>query len=288
MALWKVGFGDEERLAVGSVEAGPQELLPAELTIDRILAGQVGTLPEVMSRGTGQPVPDEAVPLAPVGTQEIWAAGVTYLRSREARKEEARDPDHYDRVYVADRPELFFKASAVRTRGPRDEIGVRVDSTWDVPEAELGLVIDSGGDVVGYVVGNDVSSRSIEGENPLYLPQAKCYTGSCAIGPCIVSVEEVPEIGDAFVRLQIRRDGEVVFQDEVALSEMYRDPRDLADWLFRALEFPVGVVLLTGTALIPPAEFTLKPGDETSVTIDGLGQLGNPVVLVGRTPANAT
>jgi 2-dehydro-3-deoxy-D-arabinonate dehydratase len=283
MALWRLAIDGVQRLAAGPVDVGPVELLPTSMSLDAVLAGPRGSLASALGEGTGEAVPQGAVLLPPVESQEVWAAGVTYRRSRDARMEEAAEPDHYDLVYDADRPELFFKASAARTRGPNDPICVRADSTWDVPEAELGLVLSSDGGIVGYVIGDDVSSRSIEGENPLYLPQAKNYTGSCAIGPCIVTAEEVPDLQASRIELQIRREGQVVYEDQVALSEMHRDPTELADWLFRALDFPVGVILLTGTALIPPSQFTLRPGDEVSVGIEGLGTLKNPVELVGRT-----
>lgn len=282
MALWRVSAAGRERLARGGVAEGPQELLPADVSIDGLLSGSRRAFEEALASGTGEAVPPDATVLAPLGTQEIWAAGVTYRRSRDARMEEASEPDHYDLVYDADRPELFFKASAVRTRGPNDAIGIRSDSTWDVPEAELGLVVNADGDTVGYVVGNDVSSRSIEGENPLYLPQAKSYTGSCAIGPCLVPVDEAPPLGELTIELTIRRNDEVVYEDHVPISEMHREPDELVDWLFRAIEFPVGVVLLTGTALIPPSRFTLLAKDEVTVTIAGIGRLSNPVEVVGR------
>jgi 2-dehydro-3-deoxy-D-arabinonate dehydratase len=282
MALWRISTHAGPRLARGGVGQGPQELLPQEVSIDELLAGPPEALAAALSTGTGEPVPSDWTLLAPLGTQEIWAAGVTYRRSRDARMEEATDPDHYDLVYDAERPELFFKASAVRARGPSDAIGIRADSTWDVPEAELGLVIDAGARIVGYVVGNDVSSRSIEGENPLYLPQAKSYTGSCAIGPCLVPIEEAPPFGDLRIELEIRRNGDMVYEDQVPISQMHRDPEDLVDWLFRAMEFPVGVVLLTGTALVPPSRFTLAAKDEVTVTIAGVGRLSNPVEVVGR------
>lgn len=282
MALWRVSAAGGERLARGAVAEGPQELLPADVSIDGLLSGPTDAFAEVVASGTGEPVPPEASLLAPLGTQEIWAAGVTYRRSRDARMEEASEPDHYDLVYAAERPELFFKASAVRARGPSDAIGIRSDSTWDVPEAELGLVVNADADIVGYVVGNDVSSRSIEGENPLYLPQAKSYTGSCAIGPCLVPVDEAPPLAELTIELTIRRNGEVVYEDHVPISEMHREPHELVDWLFRAIEFPVGVVLLTGTALVPPARFTLLAKDEATVTIAGIGRLSNSVEVVGR------
>jgi 2-dehydro-3-deoxy-D-arabinonate dehydratase len=214
--------------------------------------------------------------------QEIWAAGVTYERSREARREESKLPDQYERVYDAERPEVFFKSAGRWARGSNEPVGIRADSTWDVPEPELGLVVNSAGDIVGYTIGNDMSSRSIEGENALYLPQAKYYTGSCAIGPCIVPVGEAPAIRDMSIRLRIARAGTTLFDDTVAAARMKRSPEELVDWLFRAQEFPDGVVLLTGTGLVPAGDFTLQPGDEVAVAITGLGELRNTVERVGR------
>jgi 2-dehydro-3-deoxy-D-arabinonate dehydratase len=285
MALWRIWTASGERLARGQVDEGPKELLAPETTIDALLAGPAHMLGAALESGTGEPVPSEARVLAPLGSQEIWAAGVTYRKSRDARVEESSEPEHYKLVYDADRPELFFKASAMRVRGPGDVIGVRSDSAWDVPEAELGLVVSADARIVAYVVGNDVSSRSIEGENPLYLPQAKSYTGSCAIGPCLVPLDEAPAVDDLRIELQIRRQGNSAYDAQVPVSEMRRNPDELVDWLFRAMEFPVGVVLLTGTALIPPAQFTLRADDEVTVTIPGIGTLTNPVEVVGRNSA---
>lgn len=281
MALWRVRTAVGERLAAGPVDEGPQQLLAAELDLDTILAGPVDALERALTTAA-EPVPADAAVLAPIGTQEIWASGVTYRRSRDARMEESTGPDHYDLVYEAERPELFFKATAARTRGPGEPIGIRADSSWDVPESELGLALNADGEVVGYLVGNDVSSRSIEGENPLYLPQAKCYTGSCSIGPCLVPLSEAPPFEQLTIELRIERDGQTVYTDDVALTEMHRRPGELASWLFRSLEFPVGAFLLTGTALVPPAEFTLRAGDHVTVAIPGVGSLGNPVEVVGH------
>lgn len=287
MALWSVATVEGPRLARGEVDDGPKELLPIDVTIDGLLSGGSGALLAALEGPVDGPVPAGAALLPPIGSQEVWASGVTYRRSRDARMEEATDPDHYDLVYDADRPELFFKATAARVRGPNAPIGIRADSTWDVPEAEFGLVVDVRGDIVGFVVGNDVSSRSIEGENPLYLPQAKTYTGSCALGPCIVPAAQAPAVDELTIRLEIRRDGEAMYADEVAVSEMHRSPDELVDWLFRALEFPVGVVLLTGTALVPPSAFTLQAKDEVTITIAGVGTLINHVEVVGRTERRA-
>ncbi len=223
-------------------------------------------------------IPDRI--LAPIDPQqEVWAAGVTYLRSRDGRIEEATDGSPYDRVYAAERPELFFKSLGWRTVGPGDSIGVRSDSPWNAPEPELGLVLDCGGTLFGYVTGNDASSRSIEGENLLYLPQAKIYTASCALGPEIVpawSAEAPFEVA-----LEIERDGRRVFAGSTSTDRMARSFGDLADWLFRGLRFPDGVIVLTGTGIVPDADFTLLPGDRVVVDIVGIGRLENDVALVG-------
>ena len=227
-------------------------------------------------------MPEDARLLAPVDGQEVWASGVTFERSRSARNEEAGQVDIYDRVYDALRPELFCKASPGRVRGPGQPIGIRRDSGWDVPEPELGLVADSAGRLVALTVGNDVSSRSIEGENPLYLPQAKMFTGSCAIGPALVPVTQAPDLAALVIELRMVRDGDTLFRDSVPLSAMRRRPEELLEWLFAAMEFPVGVVLLTGTSIVPPPELTLKEGDVVDITVSGVGSLTNPVVEVGR------
>jgi 2-dehydro-3-deoxy-D-arabinonate dehydratase len=221
--------------------------------------------------------------LVPVAGQEVWASGVTFERSRAARNEEAGQVDIYDRVYAAERPELFLKAAPGRARGPGEPVGVRADSGWDVPEPELALVANAAGELVAYTVGNDVSSRSIEGENPLYLPQAKVFTGSCALGPALVPVAEVPSLAELRVRLEIRRGDGEIFRDEVSLAALRRTPAELLGWLFQALEFPVGVVLLTGTSIVPPPELTLAAGDEVRIDVAGVGTLVNPVEVVGTT-----
>ncbi len=215
----------------------------------------------------------------PMGSQEIWASGVTYMRSKEARMEESKDAGggtFYDRVYDADRPELFFKATAQRTVPHKGTVRIRKDSNWDVPEPELTLLISSEGTIEGYTVGNDMSSRSIEGENPLYLPQAKTYEGCAALGPCIY-VPENPIDSDAMITLEILRDGSQVFFGEVSINTMKRKHQDLVDYLFRECNFPQGCFLMTGTGIIPPDEFTLKVGDETRITIEHIGTLVNIV-----------
>jgi 2-dehydro-3-deoxy-D-arabinonate dehydratase len=219
-------------------------------------------------------------PLPPVDRQEVWAAGVTYQRSREGRKEESGHGSVYDQIYVSKRPEIFFKSTPWRVVGDGDAVGVRADSTWDVPEAEVGLVLNAAGEVFGYTLGNDMSSRSIEGENPLYLPQAKIYDRSCALGPAVVPVWAVGphpfEIG-----VRVRRDGREAFVGTTSTTAMARSFEDLAGWLFRGLSFPAGVVLLTGTGIVPGADFTARPGDTIEIWCPVLGTLTNPVVAVG-------
>ena len=222
--------------------------------------------------------PDVEV-LPPIGTQEVWAAGVTYFRSRTARMEESKDAGggtFYDRVYEAERPELFFKSAAWRVRGPRAGIRIRRDASWNVPEPELALVVNARGRIIGYTIGNDVSSRDIEGENPLYLPQAKVYDGSCALGPGLYVTSEPlpPETG---IELRITRAHDVVFEGRTTLSQMRRKPEELVEYLYRETSFPSGCILLTGTGIIPPDEFTLRPGDLVEITIEPIGTLSNVV-----------
>jgi 2-dehydro-3-deoxy-D-arabinonate dehydratase len=217
--------------------------------------------------------------LAPVdGETEVWAAGVTYKRSEEARVEESATPDIYSRVYRAERPELFFKATPRRVAGPDMPIVVRSDSTWDVPEPELAIIVNAHAEIVGYTIGNDVSSRSIEGDNPLYLPQAKVYDGCCALGPGIVPAWLVPDAYSLAIRMRILRSGTLHWQGETSMREFARKLDDLVRYLFREDEFPDGVILSTGTALVPDSPFTLEAGDVVEVDIDGLGTLRNRVV----------
>jgi 2-dehydro-3-deoxy-D-arabinonate dehydratase len=217
--------------------------------------------------------------LAPISRQEVWAAGVTYFRSRTARMEESKAAgggDFYDRVYLADRPELFFKASPRRVAGPGQPVRIRKDSRWNVPEPELALVINRYAQIVGYTIGNDMSSRDIEGENPLYLPQAKVYAGCCGLGPCVL-VQSDPLAPTTRLRLEILREGVTVFAGETTLSNLKRSPRELVDYLYREDEFPDGCILLTGTGIVPPDDFTLALGDEIHITIDSIGTLTNVV-----------
>ncbi len=218
--------------------------------------------------------------LAPIGNQEVWAAGVTYYRSRSARMEESKSAgggDFYDRVYGAERPELFFKATASRVAGPGDRVRIRSDAAWSVPEPELTLLIDPRGKIVGYTVGNDMSSRDIEGENPLYLPQAKVYDRSCALGPCILIGSE-PLPATTPICLEILRHGSTEFSGATALTELKRAPSSLVEYLFRDNIFPFGAFLLTGTGIVPPDTFTLAAGDRIRITIDPIGTLENYVV----------
>ncbi|WP_221031782.1 fumarylacetoacetate hydrolase family protein [Actomonas aquatica] len=214
-----------------------------------------------------------------IENQEVWAAGVTYYRSRTARMEESKDAgggDFYDRVYDAPRPELFFKATPQRVVAPGDAVKIRADSKWNVPEPELTLAISATGKVFGFTVGNDMSSRDIEGENPLYLPQAKTYARSAAIGPCIVVSDTLPG-PETEIRLELVRGGETVFADATKLDQLKRPLPSLAEWLFRDNSFPCGAFLMTGTGIVPPDEFTLEVGDEVRITIEPAGTLVNAI-----------
>jgi 2-dehydro-3-deoxy-D-arabinonate dehydratase len=217
--------------------------------------------------------------LPPVGRQEIWASGVTYYKSREARIEESKDAgggDFYDRVYNAERPELFFKSTASRAVGHKQDVRIRKDSKWNVPEPELTLVITPNAKIIGYTIGNDMSSRDIEGENPLYLPQAKSYDGAAAVGPCIWLSKE-PISMDAKIKIQIVRKGNTVFKGETEVGQMKRKLTDLVHYLYREMSFPFGSLLMTGTGVVPPDSFTLDHGDVVNITIDSIGTLSNTV-----------
>jgi 2-dehydro-3-deoxy-D-arabinonate dehydratase len=217
--------------------------------------------------------------LAPIdGQTEVWAAGVTYKRSEEARVEESATPDIYSKVYRAERPELFFKANPRRVSGPDEPVVVRSDSSWDVPEPELALVVNAFGEIVGYTIGNDVSSRSIEGENPLYLPQAKVYSGCCALGPALVPAWTVADPYVLGIRMRIYRGEALHWHGETSMREFARRLEDLVAYLFREDDFPDGVILSTGTALVPDSPFTLQAGDVVEIEIDALGTLRNPVI----------
>ena len=219
--------------------------------------------------------------LTPVESQEVWAAGVTYLRSKQARMEESEfSADVYDRVYDAARPELFFKSLPHKVVSPGDAVGIRRDARWNVPEPELALVINAAGRIVGFTIGNDMSSRDIEGENVLYLPQAKIYARSCAVGPWIVVGAGEDDARAWTIDLEIWRDGKQVFAGETRAGQIKRPFSELVEYLFRSQAFPNGVVLLTGAGVIPPDAFTLAPDDRVRITISGVGTLENPVALV--------
>ena len=224
--------------------------------------------------------------LAPVESQEVWAAGVTYSRSREARMEESSSQDVYARVYEAERPELFFKSAGWRVVGHGGEVGVRPDSTWSVPEPELAVLSNSHGEVVAYACGNDMSSRSIEGDNPLYLPQAKVYDRSCSIGPAAVLAWEA-EPSHARISMRISRGGRAVFDGSGNISDMVREPAELISVLHAAYPLPVGAWLLTGTSLVPPPPYTAEAQDMISIEIEGVGRLANRVVTVPHSGARA-
>jgi 2-dehydro-3-deoxy-D-arabinonate dehydratase len=215
--------------------------------------------------------------LAPIGSQEVWASGVTYLRSRDARMEESENAKTaYDRVYDAARPELFFKSQASRVAGPHQEVYIRRDSTWNVPEPEITLCINAQGKIIGYTAGNDMSSRSIEGENTLYLPQAKTYERSAALGPCLVLVEAGID-RDTYIDLKIYRGNDCIFHGKTQVNKMKRNFEELKDYLLRGLYFETGCYLMTGTGIVPDSSFTLDAGDEIHIRIDGVGTLVNRV-----------
>lgn len=221
---------------------------------------------------------EDAVLLAPIDDQEVWAAGVTYKRSKSARMEESEiAADCYDRVYVSPRPELFFKATPHRVSGPEEALVIRKDSNWNVPEPELTLVLNSHMKLVGFTIGNDMSSREIEGDNPLYLPQAKLYDGCCGLGPCIVLASRIAKPEQLGIQLLIRRKNTVIFTGETNVSQMARTFENLISWLKRSNTFPKGAFLLTGTGIVPDNDFTLEPGDIVEITIEEIGKLVNPI-----------
>jgi 2-dehydro-3-deoxy-D-arabinonate dehydratase len=239
--------------------------------------GLLGRIRDTASRLARTVLPTQVS--APIQSQEVWAAGVTYFRSRAARIEESQDAGggtFYDRVYTAARPELFFKAAPWRVRGTASTIRVRRDANWSVPEPELALYVNPRGEIIGYTIGNDVSSRDIEGENPLYLPQAKTYDGACALGPALL-LTDAPLPAETRIALTISRAGTATFEGETTLAQMRRTPDELVGYLFRELSFPHGCVLLTGTGVIPPDDFTLQSGDVVSITIPPIGTLVNAV-----------
>lgn len=252
-----------------------------ERSLDALIAHEdlQGFLLSILAQG--QPCEEDELSSleAPIEHQEVWASGVTYYRSRSARIEESKDAgggDFYDRVYSAERPELFFKAVAHKVAGPNSEVKIRSDAKWSVPEPELTLAINPRGEIVGYTIGNDMSSRDIEGANPLYLPQAKVYDRSCALGPGIL-IQKEPMSASTQIALEILRAGSAQFSAQINLSEMKRDPKTLVDYLYRDQSFPHGCFLLTGTGIVPPDSFTLQSGDEIRIAISGIGTLVNSV-----------
>jgi 2-dehydro-3-deoxy-D-arabinonate dehydratase len=247
-----------------------------DLVMHEDLASHAKRLVETAGPLTGTALPDL---LPPIGTQEVWAAGVTYYRSRDARMEESKSAgggDFYDRVYHADRPELFFKATAHRVVGSGAKVAIRADAKWSVPEPELVLFVTPGGKIAGYTIGNDMSSRDIEGENPLYLPQAKVYDRSCALGPCLLIADE-PLPSTTEIRMEILRAGQGAFSGSTTLAEMKRQPHELVAYLYRSSSFPTGCFLFTGTGIVPPDSFTLHHGDQIEITIPPIGTLINRV-----------
>lgn len=292
-------MSDPLLLRVHDPEQGPRYVLQEGETVSDVhdavgslsdwLAGSVGRAAEAIdalreqaaAAETRWPRGEFELPLlAPVDEQEVWAAGVTYEDSRKARQEEAIDGgDVYARVYVAERPEIFFKAQAWRVIGPGGDVGIRSDASWSVPEPELGVVYNPAMEAVGFTVGNDMSSRDIEGANPLYLPQAKMFTASCALGPGIAlrATEDWP---DAQIRMRIEREGREVFRESIHTSRIRRRIPELGDFLGRTYRLPKGAVLLTGTAIVPPPDFTLEAGDVIVIGIDGIGELMNIAQVV--------
>lgn len=278
----RLGIEDEQGRRFDLTAASPEAF--ASVAAWLALPDPVSAVREVAERAAAYPVPEGARVLCPLDRQEVWASGVTYERSREARKVESEGGgDFYDRVYGAERPELFFKAAPRLVRGPGEPLRIRRDSSWNVPEPELALVVSAAGRVVGLTAGNDMSSRSIEGENPLYLPQAKTYDGCCALGPVIALLgggragEGAPDPRALSIKLTILRDGEAAFAGETSTSRMRRSPEELVDYLTRELTFPDGVFLMTGTGIVPPDSFTLRSGDVVEIEVSGIGTLVNPV-----------
>ncbi len=258
---------------------GIYKTIPGIPTLTQALQIRMSELKSAIEKDAGEVVTGELMP--PVAPEtEVWGAGVTYLRSRDARKEESDTPDVYQRVYEADRPELFFKATCRRTVGNGDPIGIRYDSEASVPEPEVAIVVNKFREIIGFSICNDMTARTIEGENPLYLPQAKSYLGSTSLGPDITLAWLAPSAADMTIHAEIKRGSEIVWQADTALSGLNRTLPDLVNYLFRCQTFPDGVILSTGTGIIPPLEFITKEGDVISIMVNGLGVLSNPVVTI--------
>jgi 2-dehydro-3-deoxy-D-arabinonate dehydratase len=272
----RVGIWEDESIVPLDLAKSPQYNTLADL----LEAEEPAAAAEFLANRSAAPFPLADVRLLPpIDRQEVWAAGVTYLRSRAARMEESAGAARfYDLVYQADRPELFFKANPHRVVGPEQAVRIRSDARWNVPEPELALVLSSRLNLVGFTVGNDMSSRDIEGENPLYLPQAKVYDACCALGPAILLGDVLPRLPQVGIRLVVRRQGREAFAGQTNLGQMARGFDDLIGWLARDNSFPQGAFLLTGTGIVPKDDFTLLPGDEIEITIDSIGSLTNTVV----------
>ncbi len=282
MQLAKYRHGEIE--GVGRLEA--DQLIPLDLSggncsslSDILESDQPAEVVEASEQRDAAIPLDEVQLLAPIDRQEVWAAGVTYKRSQTARMEESEaSASCYDLVYRSDRPELFLKATPHRVSGPGEPLRIRWDASWNVPEPELALVITRDKRLVGFTIGNDMSSRDIEGENPLYLPQAKVYNQCAGLGPCITLREAMPSREESGIRLKIERAGETVFEGETNVDQMARSFEDLIDYLGREQTFPDGVILMTGTGVVPDNDFTLQDGDTVHISIDGIGTLTNPIV----------
>lgn len=282
MRLLKYALGSNPTPHVGLLEGDsviPIGSGPSRLS-EILHADDVSGTVEALARGVADRLALGSVRiLPPLDRQEVWAAGVTYERSKTAREEESeRAASFYDLVYRAPRPELFFKATPSRVVGPGQSVRVRRDSRWSVPEPELALVLSPSLDLIGYTIGNDMSARDIEGENPLYLPQAKQYDACCALGPVIVTPDQLPNAAALTIRLEIERRGSLIFAGETSTARMARRFEELIDWLGRENHFPDGVILLTGTGVVPPDDFGLAAGDLVRISIDDVGVLENPVV----------
>ena len=281
MHIARYAENDTRQVRVGTLQDGRVTPLPGVSSVAELLARPLEEIRALVSERGGDDVrPAGEVRLLPPvdGLTEVWASGVTYERSMDARVEESVSQDVYTRVYSAERPELFFKAPAWRVVTDGEPVAVRDDAAVTVPEPELALVITAHGEVLGYTVCNDMSSRDIEGENPLYIPQAKTYAGSCALAPGIRPVWEVPDVGALGIRVQVSRGGETVFEDATGTDRIHRPLEDLVAYLVRALAFPAGAVLATGTGIVPELEFTLRRGDRVDIEIEEVGTLSNPVL----------
>jgi 2-dehydro-3-deoxy-D-arabinonate dehydratase len=277
-----VKFESSGTVAVGILEDG--QVFPLELSAEVASLADVfnsndpAATAQSLKTETALPV-DSVTLLAPIDHQEVWAAGVTYKRSQTARMEESEtSASCYDRVYESPRPELFLKATPHRVSGPGQPLRIRQDASWNVPEPEITCVVNARLELVGFTVGNDMSSRDIEGENPLYLPQAKVYRQCAGLGPCVTLIDAMPSRAETMIRLKIERDGAAVFEGETDVDQMARTFEDLIEYLGRDQEFPEGVFLMTGTGVVPDSDFTLAAGDVVHITIDGIGTLTNPIV----------